>query len=117
VYRSKGGPNLDRIILDSIYVHPLLYRASQIQLPSCLVCLDIPLGLEISVRGRTSFWVIDQQPEALDTKVGLHLTLPGRIVAGSEFGDGVWLGIFTRHGRVVVQGSRVEYRWTPRQTW
>jgi hypothetical protein len=55
VYGSKGGPNLDRIILDSIYVHPLLHRASQIQLPSCLVCLDIPLGLEISVRGRTSF--------------------------------------------------------------
>jgi hypothetical protein len=55
VYGSKGGPNLDRIVLDSVYVHPLLHRASQIQLPSCLVCLDIPLGLGISVRGRTSF--------------------------------------------------------------
>jgi hypothetical protein len=55
VYGSKGGPDLDRIVLDSVYVHPLLHRASQIQLPSCLVCLDIPLGLEISVRGRTSF--------------------------------------------------------------
>jgi hypothetical protein len=55
VYGSKGGLNLDRIILDSIYMRPLLHRASQIQLPSCLVCLDIPLGLEISVRHRTSF--------------------------------------------------------------
>jgi hypothetical protein len=68
VYGSKGGPNLHRIILDSVYVHPLLHRASQIQLPSCLVCLDIPLGLKISVRGRTSFRAIDQQPEALDMK-------------------------------------------------
>jgi hypothetical protein len=30
VYGSKGGPNLDRIVLDSVYVHPLLHRASQI---------------------------------------------------------------------------------------
>jgi hypothetical protein len=28
-------------------------------------------------------------PEALDLKMSLHLTLPGRIVTGSEFGDGV----------------------------
>jgi hypothetical protein len=55
VYGSKGGPNLHRIVLDSVYMHPLLHRASQIQLPSCLVCLDIPLGLEISIRGGTSF--------------------------------------------------------------
>jgi hypothetical protein len=99
VYGSKGGPNLDRIVLDSVYVHPLLHRASQIQLPSCLVCLDIPLGLEISVRGGTSFWAIDQQPEALDSKIGLHFTLPGRIVVGSELGDRVGLVIFWRHGR------------------
>jgi hypothetical protein len=54
VYGSKGGPNLDRIILDSVYVHPLLHRASQIQLPSCLVCLGIPLGLGICIRCRMS---------------------------------------------------------------
>jgi hypothetical protein len=89
VYGSKGGPNLDRIVLDSVYMHPLLHRASQIQLPSCLVCLDIPLGLEISVRGGTSFCAIDQQPEPFDSKISLHLTLPGRIVGRSEFGDGV----------------------------
>jgi hypothetical protein len=52
---SKGSPDLHRIVLDSVYVHPLLHRASQIQLPSCLVCLDIPLDLGISVRCRTSF--------------------------------------------------------------
>jgi hypothetical protein len=28
VYGSKGGPDLDRVILNSIIVHPLLYRAS-----------------------------------------------------------------------------------------
>jgi hypothetical protein len=55
VYGSKGSPNLHRIILDSVYMHPLLHRASQIQLPSCLVCLDIPLGLGISIRLVTSF--------------------------------------------------------------
>jgi hypothetical protein len=30
VYGSKGSPNLDRIVLDSVYMHPLLHRASQI---------------------------------------------------------------------------------------
>jgi hypothetical protein len=99
VYGSKGGSNLHWIVLYSVYVHPLLHRASQIQLPSCLVCLDIPLGLGISVRLGTSFWAIDQQPEALDSKISLHLTLPGRIVVGSEFGDRVGLVIFWRHGR------------------
>jgi hypothetical protein len=28
VYGSKGGPDLDRVILNSINVHPLLHRAS-----------------------------------------------------------------------------------------
>jgi hypothetical protein len=55
MYRSKGGPNLERFVLDSIYVHPLLYRASQIQFLSSLVCLDILLGLGISVRLVMSF--------------------------------------------------------------
>jgi len=44
-----------------------------------------------------SFFAIDQQPEALDSKVSLHFTLPGSIVGGSEFGDRVdGFGVF-RH--------------------
>jgi hypothetical protein len=105
---SKGGPDLDRIILNSINVHPLFYRTSQIQLSSCLVSLDIPLGLCICVSLVTDFCAIDQQPEALDSKVGLHLTLPGSIVAGSELGDRVdRFGVFGHdgdQGRVEFEG-------------
>jgi len=43
----------------------------------------------------TNFCAIDQQPEALDSKVSLHLTLPGSIIGRSEFGDRVnGFGVF-----------------------
>jgi len=42
-----------------------------------------------------NFCAIDQQSEALDLKVSLHLTLPGGIVGRSEFGDRVdGFGVF-----------------------
>jgi len=42
-----------------------------------------------------SFFAIHQQPESLDSKVGFHLTLPGSIIGGSEFGDRVdGFGVF-----------------------
>jgi hypothetical protein len=47
----------------------------------------------------TCFGAIDQQPESLDSKVGLHLTLPCSIVTGSELGDRVGrFGVFGHDG-------------------
>jgi hypothetical protein len=55
VYGSKGGLNLDRIILDSIYMRPLLHRASQIQLPAALSALTSHLAWRsVSDTGRVS---------------------------------------------------------------